>query len=410
MSTPAGSDTTTDSSDDNSQGSAKAANPTTPHLFQIPSNHESHIQISMEYTPTHHEESSTSEVALEDRGSGPTQTRSLVVTARPSNGGETREMQAAAPISPAKPEAAPNPKPLTTMMPVAQLKPHDENAKIYGDKESVDDLCESIRRNNTGILEPLLITKDCRIISGHRRYRAASKLELKEVPVRTFDSNDEVEILNALLEQNRHRIKTKAQIAAEASLQMRIQTELGKRRKNHAPDTVEKIPLGKKGKARDAAGEMLGISGRSAEKAAKASNAIDKLRSQGKDAEAAKVEDALNKGFETGFNAAVEVGVIEKPKTKKAKSKNSGSDQSPTSPASQHSESTEEIPSDLSAYPPQSPSQPATPPQLDSDQALTFADRAVTFLRECEFLTPEQQWAWGKLIDQLNKLRKSLGF
>ena len=68
------------------------------------------------------------------------------------------------------------------MMRLAELKDHPQNALLYGKDESIEDLIKSIRAN--GMLEPLLITKDGRIISGHRRYRAALALGLTEVPVR----------------------------------------------------------------------------------------------------------------------------------------------------------------------------------------------------------------------------------
>jgi ParB family chromosome partitioning protein len=81
------------------------------------------------------------------------------------------------------------------------------NESIYGD--TVDDqLIESIREN--GILEPLIVDYKNRIVSVHRRWFAAQKLGLKEVPVELFKSEDELEIQTVLVEANRQRIKSNA--------------------------------------------------------------------------------------------------------------------------------------------------------------------------------------------------------
>lgn len=326
-----------------------------------------------------------------------------------TNGGDASASSAAVNPAPPAPQKAAASNPLVIMKAVAQLRPHDENAKIYGDKESVDDLCKSISRNKTGILEALLITKDGRVISGHRRYRAALKLGLTEVPVRIFESEDEIEILNALLEHNRHRVKSKVQIANEASLRLRIEKERAAQAKTTAKGTGENLPPRKKGKARDAAGKDLGYSGRTVEKAAKTAEAITKLRSEGKEEDAVKLEQAVNKGFDTGFKTGIEMGVIEKPKAprKPSSTKVSSSEAPAPCALTLNSRAAEEKLSETSEA--EAPvATEATP--LDGDKALTLAAEAATFLRGCAMLTKEQQRAWGKLIDELNRIRKSFGF
>src|SRR5436190_14425549 len=97
---------------------------------------------------------------------------------------------------------------------IDRLKPHPANDSIYGDKPDRK-LIESIKDN--GILNPLLIAWDGRIISGHRRFVGAQQVGLIEVPVVVFASKDEDVILAALIESNRQRKKTKAMIAKEAA-------------------------------------------------------------------------------------------------------------------------------------------------------------------------------------------------
>lgn len=92
------------------------------------------------------------------------------------------------------------------------LRSHPLNDKIYGDGPD-DELIDSIR--NKGILNPLLITHDNLIISGHRRWQAAVAIGLDSLPVVIFGSTDELDIEEALIESNRQRIKTGEQIGRE---------------------------------------------------------------------------------------------------------------------------------------------------------------------------------------------------
>src|SRR5262245_40132474 len=81
-----------------------------------------------------------------------------------------------------------------------------------------------------GVLEPLVITDDNRIISGHRRWRAAQELGLSIVPVSVFPSHDELDVLEALIEANRQRTKSNEAIAREAATLLRIERERAKQR------------------------------------------------------------------------------------------------------------------------------------------------------------------------------------
>tara|TARA_R110002072_G_scaffold158989_4_gene310073 strand:- start:14293 stop:15579 length:1287 start_codon:yes stop_codon:yes gene_type:complete len=76
------------------------------------------------------------------------------------------------------------------------------NKKIYGSLTDPD-LVESISQN--GVLEPIVISSDRRVVSGHRRLAAAKELGLKTIPARMERFDDEV---LALIEFNRQRIKT----------------------------------------------------------------------------------------------------------------------------------------------------------------------------------------------------------
>ena len=100
-------------------------------------------------------------------------------------------------------------KPQTTEivnMAVASIVPNLKNPYKYRE-EDMKPLEDSIREN--GIIQPLMVRKDDKaevyeIISGHRRYLAATRLEMTEVPVVVLDiTKEEADII--LVDSNLHR-------------------------------------------------------------------------------------------------------------------------------------------------------------------------------------------------------------
>ena len=91
-------------------------------------------------------------------------------------------------------------------MSVGSIVPNLKNPYKYRD-EDMKPLEDSIREN--GISQPLMVRKDDMadvydIISGHRRYLAATRLEMTEVPVVVLDiSKEEADII--LVDSNLHR-------------------------------------------------------------------------------------------------------------------------------------------------------------------------------------------------------------
>ena len=100
-------------------------------------------------------------------------------------------------------------KPQTTEivnMSVGSIVPNLKNPYKYRE-EDMKPLVDSIREN--GIIQPIMVRKDNKadvyeIISGHRRYLAATRLEMTEVPVVVLDiSKEESDII--LVDSNLHR-------------------------------------------------------------------------------------------------------------------------------------------------------------------------------------------------------------
>jgi hypothetical protein len=98
-------------------------------------------------------------------------------------------------------------------VPIDAVNPAPENEAVYHGFDVRDDddcaLYESVKRH--GVLEPLTVSADHFILSGHRRYQAAIFAELKHVPIRRVDIRlsdlPETERLRVLTEHNTQRRK-----------------------------------------------------------------------------------------------------------------------------------------------------------------------------------------------------------
>ncbi len=132
-------------------------------------------------------------------------------------------------------------------IPISDLKPHPLNFNIYQDKPTPKDLLASIKKH--GIMEPIVITGDKIIISGHRRFKAASELGFLMVECRVLDVSGEL-LEEKLIEFNRQRIKTATERVKEIRhLQNLFGVGQGKR--TDLDDTSVKFDGGSKSKKPD---------------------------------------------------------------------------------------------------------------------------------------------------------------
>jgi ParB-like chromosome segregation protein Spo0J len=96
------------------------------------------------------------------------------------------------------------------ILPIVSITPAPENDLIYRtiseEDPDIQGLAESIKKN--GVIEPLVISKDNFVLSGHRRLFAAGLAGLSEVPCRVEDiSHDDLFFKYRLTEYNRQRVK-----------------------------------------------------------------------------------------------------------------------------------------------------------------------------------------------------------
>lgn len=100
-----------------------------------------------------------------------------------------------------------------------KLKPHPANKKIYKPINQEDPDLQELARNiaANGVLEPLVISADKFIISGHRRQKTAIVAGLETVPCRQSDiKHDDPNFLELLVNHNTQRIKNRAEQLREA--------------------------------------------------------------------------------------------------------------------------------------------------------------------------------------------------
>lgn len=197
---------------------------------------------------------------------------------------------------------------------VDDLRPHPFNDRIYGDDGAADaDLRASIR--SLGVLVPLVVLPDGRIVSGHRRWGAARAEGLTEVPVTDYpgDPEDETEVMAAILEHNRQRVKTEEQRTREVTAMLEVEQERARRRMLHT-DVTQDAPSdngtgpsaldalgpspqqnGKTGKASEVVGDLVGMSARQVEKAAAVIKMMDEMVAAGDYKAAEGLRQTLNK-------------------------------------------------------------------------------------------------------------------
>lgn len=185
---------------------------------------------------------------------------------------------------------------LTTMRP-GELKPHPVSIEIYGEPD--EGLYESVKEH--GVLNPPKCLPDGILLGGHRRWVAAKKAKLKEIPVlrRRSGLSPEEQVVE-IVEANSTREKTMEQKAREYSKLAEANAALARKRQAHgktAPGKTlpEAVPEASKGEAKEQAAAEVGLSRKTAEKAREVVVEIDRLKASGESKKAETLRSKLNK-------------------------------------------------------------------------------------------------------------------
>jgi hypothetical protein len=130
------------------------------------------------------------------------------------NGGGSREVEG----EPRQVWVSPDGESDIFRLPVTSIRPAPENESVYRpvtrDDPDILGLSESIGQH--GILDPLVVTRDYFILSGHRRHAAARMAGLMEVPCRVADvTRGDPGFVPLLMEYNRQRVKSFDEVVRE---------------------------------------------------------------------------------------------------------------------------------------------------------------------------------------------------
>ena len=183
---------------------------------------------------------------------------------------------------------------------VRRLKPHPLNETIYGDRADAD-LIASVKAR--GVLNPILITSQYLIVSGHRRWGAAIATGLEVVPVVVFGSDDPLDVEEALIESNRQRQKTNEQIGREYKETKRIiAAKEGRQGANQYTAKTASGSQEPEAPPTQKAAERLGISKPTAVRIEAVVDRIDTLRSAGANDKAETLRAELERSAKSAYN------------------------------------------------------------------------------------------------------------
>ena len=120
------------------------------------------------------------------------------------------------------------PERVVRSLPLSQLKPNRLQPRADFDEEGLAELADSIRAQ--GIVQPIVVTQEddggYLIVAGERRWRAARRAGLDEVPVVVREIADDRELLEAALVENLQRSDLNPLEEAEAYRTLKERFEL----------------------------------------------------------------------------------------------------------------------------------------------------------------------------------------
>jgi ParB family transcriptional regulator, chromosome partitioning protein len=113
--------------------------------------------------------------------------------------GETRREE---PLTLARNESAAGPVSGLAMLPVAEIEPHPEQPRRHFAEEALDELAASIAQR--GVIQPIIVRPlgqgRYQLVAGERRWRAAQRAQLHEIPAIVRDLGEREVMALALIE------------------------------------------------------------------------------------------------------------------------------------------------------------------------------------------------------------------
>ena len=181
---------------------------------------------------------------------------------------------------------------------IGTLEPHPLNAEIYGDGPDTA-FIDNVRKR--GIIEPLIVTAKSVILAGNRRWQAAKKVGITEVPIRKIEIANEADEVRLILDSNRQRQKSMEQRLREFEHYLAIEKGCASSRRGRRMDLRTNSSTSPLGRARDMAAAQVGMSGSHAELGLKILHELNRCRDSDDAALSEKIRLVLN---EDGIHAA----------------------------------------------------------------------------------------------------------
>jgi len=75
--------------------------------------------------------------------------------------------------------------------------------RIRQDLGNLEPLMASLRRH--GLINPILISPDFRLIAGERRFESAKRLGWRDIPVQIVEDSNQARVIELEIEENLHR-------------------------------------------------------------------------------------------------------------------------------------------------------------------------------------------------------------
>jgi ParB family chromosome partitioning protein len=103
-----------------------------------------------------------------------------------------------------EPAAADAPRPAQKRVPIEFLRPNPRNPRKFFDEEHLQELADSIRER--GLIQPIVVRPVARtpdayeIIAGERRWRAAQRAGVHDVPIHLIEASDQEALELAIVE------------------------------------------------------------------------------------------------------------------------------------------------------------------------------------------------------------------
>jgi ParB/RepB/Spo0J family partition protein len=148
---------------------------------------------------------------------------------------------------------------MKTLHPIADIKIGQRHRRDLGD---VAALAQSIEQ--LGLLHPVVIRPDAKLIAGARRIAACKSLGWKRIPVRVLDLNDVVR--GELAENACRKNFTPSEIVAIGEAVEIIEREQARKRQGRRNDLVANCHHVDGGKTRDRVAALFGVGGKTYEK------------------------------------------------------------------------------------------------------------------------------------------------